>query len=88
MSKNLKLWKCVGAIGVKEQCNNSIVATNDDERLSKHGDQWVKLYWDKEKRYLPNLRSFTCDTCTNKSEQWEKKLQTNMMIEMAKVFNN
>ena len=88
MSKNPKLWKCVGDIGVKEQCSNSIVATIDDERLSKYGDQWVKLYWDKEKRYLPNTRNYTCGSCKNKSEQWEKKLKTNMMIEVAKVFNN
>lgn len=88
MSKNKKLWKCVGAIGVKKQCNNSIVATNDDERLTKNGNQWVKLYYDKEKRYLPNLRSFTCDDCTNKSEQWKKRVQTSMIIEVAKVFNN
>ena len=88
MSKNPKLWKCVGAIGVKDQCSNSIVANSNDERLTTNGDQWVKLYWDKEKRYLPNLRSFTCDSCTNKSKQWEKKLHTNIMIEFAKVFNN
>jgi len=85
MSKNPKLWKCVGAIGVKEQCSNSIVATIDDERLSEYGDQWVKLYWDKQKRYLPNTRYYTCDDCKNKFDKWADEIHKKMFIE---IFGN
>jgi len=88
MSKNKKLWKCVGAIPVTNDCTNSIVATNDDKRLTTHGDQWVKLYWDKQKRYLPNSRYYTCDDCKSLFEKWSNKINEKMFLEMTKVFNN
>ena len=82
MSKNQKLWKCSGAIPVTRTCSNSIVGNNNDQRLTTSGDQWVKLYWDKQKRYLPNTRYYTCDDCETKLNKWFKAKEQKMFIEI------
>ena len=72
-----KLWRCVGSFTNKDICTNSIVTTNEDNRLEKGGDMWVSLYGE-EKRYLPNRRHYLCDDC--------KKLNNNRFNEIEKDF--
>ena len=59
-----KLWRCVGSFTNKDTCTNSIVATNEDNRLTTFGNSWVSLFGE-EKRYLPNTRYFLCEDCNN-----------------------
>ena len=59
-----KLWRCVSSFTNKDTCTNSIVATNEDNRLTTFGNSWVSLFGE-EKRYLPNTRYFLCEDCNN-----------------------
>ena len=85
MTKNQKLWKCHGVRPTTQSCTNSIVANNNDERLEISGNQWVKLYWDKQKRYLPTTRYYACDECLNKFNKHINKIEQKMFIE---IFGN
>jgi len=85
LSKIQKLWKCHGVKPTTKGCTNTIVGNNKDHRLTISGDQWVKLYWDKQKRYLPNTRYYTCDDCKNKFDKWADEIHKKMFIE---IFGN
>ena len=78
----MKLWKCNGIRPTTQSCTNSIVANNNDERLETIGGKWVKLYGDKQKRYLPITRYYSCDECLDKFNKHFDAIEKKLFIEI------
>lgn len=83
-----KLWNCVGSFTNKKTCTNSIVASNEDNRITKSGNTWVKLDWDKQKRYLPNKRYYLCNDCNNLNNNKTNEIGNKLITELLKGVNN